>query len=235
MSPEAPRHATETADNSSILIDRHRALVHRIAWQVHRRMSTAIDVEDLIQIGLIALIEAARNFEQRGIAFTPYATTRIRGAMIDSLRRDAQMPRSGMANRRYLVCIRARPQNAYMRAPSDAEMVLATGLEPPIYLNLAASAKAIQHESIENSDSDHGMWFADLADAADTALEKRQLGEATADNFGKLSECEALVLNLYFVEERNLDEIGDSLGIGAARVYQIKKATLDKMRAMMAA
>jgi RNA polymerase sigma factor FliA len=235
MSSEALQYyAPETPRDPRALIDQHSTLVRRIAWHVHSRMSTAIEVEDLIQIGLVALVEAAQNFEDRGIAFAPYASTRIRGAMIDSLRRDARMCRAGMANRRYLAGIRTRLENEYMRAPSDAEMVAATGLEPQAYFNMAASTKAVQQEPIEDSYSDHDMWFADLADAADTILEKQQLRQAMADNLAKLSEREALILQLYFVEELNLDEIGETLGVGAARVCQIKKAALDKMRVMMA-
>jgi RNA polymerase sigma factor FliA len=222
------------ATNISLLIQQHSPLVRRIAWQVHSRMSTAIDVEDLIQIGLIALVEAAQNFEDRGIVFAPYASTRIRGSMIDALRRDARMCRAGMANRRYLAGIRAKLESEYMRKPSDAEMAAATGLDPASYFAMSASTQAVQQDSIEDSYSDHDMWFADLADAADTALEKQQLRENLVDNLAKLSEREAMILQLYFAEELNLDEIGETLGVGAARVCQIKKAALDKMRTMMA-
>jgi len=79
------------------------------------------------------------------------------------------------------------------------------------------------------------MWFADLTDSADTMLEKAQLREALVDNLSKLSEREAMVLQLYFVEDLNLDEIGETLGVGAARICQIKTAALDKMRTMMMA
>jgi RNA polymerase sigma factor FliA len=216
------------------LIEAHSALVRRIAWHVHSRMSTAIEVEDLIQIGLVALVEAAQNFEDRGLAFAPYAQTRIRGAMVDALRRDARMGRAGMANRRYLAGIRARLENEYLRKPSDAEMAAATGLDPASYFAMAASTQPAGQESIDDSYSDHDMWFADLADGADTALEKAQLREALVDNLGRLSEREAMILQLYFAEELNLDEIGEILGVGAARVCQIKKAALDKMRMMMA-
>ena len=65
----------------------HMPLVRKIAWHVHGRVSTAIEVEDLIQIGMIALVEAANGFEDRGHAFATYASVRIRGAMIDHLRR----------------------------------------------------------------------------------------------------------------------------------------------------
>jgi RNA polymerase sigma factor for flagellar operon FliA len=212
----------------------HGTLVRSIAWQVHSRMSTAIEVEDLTQIGLVALVEAAWAFEDRGLAFAPYAATRVRGAMIDALRRNARMARAGMANRRYLAGIRARLESEYMRAPSDAEMADAAGLDAGAYFAMAASTRAIRQESIEDSYSDHDMWFADLADRADTALEKQQLHDALVTNLAKLDEREAMVLQLYFVEELHLDEIGETLGVGAARVCQIKKAALDSLREMMA-
>ena len=223
----------EIADPSR-LIGAHSALVRRIAWHVHSRMSTAIEVEDLIQIGLMALVEAARNFEDRGIAFAPYAQTRIRGAMVDALRRDARMGRAGMANRRYLASVRARLEQEYTRSPNDVEMAEATGLEPAAYFAMVATTQPVGQESIDDSYSDHDIWFADLADGADTALEKAQLRETLIANLGQLSEREAMILQLYFVEELNLDEIGRTLGVGAARVCQIKKAALDKMRVMMA-
>lgn len=102
------------------------------------------------------------------------------------------------------------------------------------YYAMSASTVPVGQESIDDSYSDHDMWFADLADRADTALEKAELREALVANLGRLSEREAMILQLYFVEELNLDEIGEILGVGAARVCQIKKAALDKMRTMMA-
>lgn len=217
------------------LVQRHSGMVTRIAWHVHSRMSSAIEVEDLIQVGLIALVEAAQNFEDRGIAFAPYAATRVRGSMVDALRRDARMGRAGMANRRYLASIRARLEQEYMRRPSDAEMAGAAGLDASAYHAMAASTVPMGQESIDESYSDHDMWFADLSDSAHTMLEKAQLREGLIQNLSKLSEREAMVLQLYFVEELNLDEIGETLGVGAARICQIKKTALDKMRRMMMA
>ena len=212
----------------------HLPLVRRIAWQVHSRMSQVIEIEDLVQIGTMALVEAAQNFEDRGIAFAPYAATRIRGAMVDELRRNARMSRAGMANRRYLAEIRARLESEYMREPNATEMIAATGLSSDGYFAMLDSTRPVGQESIEDSYSDHDMWFADLGDRADTALEKQQLQETLAANLARLTEREAMVLQLYFVEELNLDDIGETLDVGAARVCQIKKAALDKLRAMMA-
>ena len=74
------------------------------------------------------------------------------------------------------------------------------------------------------------MWFADVEERADDALEREQLGRMLAEHIASLPEREAMVLQLYFVEEMNLDEIGQVLNVGAARICQIKKAALDKLR-----
>lgn len=216
------------------LITAHSQLVRRVAWHVHARMSSAIEVEDLIQIGMIALIEAARTFEDRGIIFAPYATMRVRGAMIDALRRDARVSRSGIANRRRFGQVRTRLENQLLRRASDTEMAMALGMVIEEYHEAIAKTQSGAQESIDEIYSDHDIWFADLGDAADTQLEQVQMRDALARNISALAEREAMVLQLYFVEELNLDEIGETLGVGAARVCQIKKAALDKLRTQMA-
>jgi RNA polymerase sigma factor for flagellar operon FliA len=226
----APRRAQTDAD---ALIKTHSQLVRRIAWHVHSRMSSAIAVEDLIQIGMIALIEAARTFEDRGISFIPYASMRVRGAMIDELRRDARMCRSGMVNRRRLAQVRTSLENKLERSPSDCEMAEALALDASAYHALVASTQAVQQHSLDEVYSDHDIWFADQSDTADTMLEQSEMRAMLAQNIAQLAEREAMVLQLYFAEEMNLDEIGETLGVGAARVCQIKKAALDKLREMM--
>ena len=205
-------------------------IVRRIAWHVHGRVSSAIDVEDLVQIGMVALVEAANGYEDRGHAFATYASMRVRGAMIDHLRRAANLARSGMAKRRELTATRARLENGLGRAVGDVEMAAALGLDPDGYAAMVSDATALQHESIDEVYSDHSMWFADVEERADAALERSALKEALAAGISQLPEREGMVLQLYFVEEMNLEEIGQTLGIGAARVCQIKKAALDKLR-----
>jgi RNA polymerase sigma factor FliA len=227
---------TSAAGGAAMLdavIKQHSPLVRRIAWHVHSRMSSAIEVEDLIQIGMIALVEAARTFEDRGLSFAPYAATRVRGAMIDQLRRDARMGRAGMVNRRRLAAVRARLETEMGRTVSDAEMADALNLDSTQYHALVATTQAAHQDSIDAVYSDHDMWFADMAEAADTQVERAQMNAMLAANIVQLPEREALVLQLYFAEELNLDEIGITLGIGAARVCQIKKAALDRLRAAM--
>lgn len=211
----------------------HMPLVRKIAWHVHGRVSSAIDIEDLIQIGMVALVEAANGYEDRGHAFSTYASVRIRGAMIDHLRRHATICRSAMIRRRELAGVRARLEATLGRAPVDAEMAEALEMSPADYRELVDQTQIVQQESLDDMYSDQSMWFADLEERADEALEREGLQAAIAAGIKSLPEREALVLQLYFVEEMNLEEIGLTMGVGSARICQIKKAALDKLRATL--
>ena len=215
------------------LVRSHMPLVRKIAWHVHGRMSSAIEVEDLAQIGMVALVEAANGFEDRGHAFSTYASVRIRGAMIDHLRRQATICRSAMARRRELAGVRDKLSMQLGRSPTEAEMAEAMGLEAAEYRELVDASQSVHHESLDDMYSDQSMWFADVEERADDALEREGLKSAIAAGIRDLPEREAMVLQLYFVEEMNLEEIGQTLGIGAARVCQIKKAGLDRLRAAL--
>ncbi len=215
------------------LARQYMPLVRKIAWHVHGRVSNAIEIEDLLQIGMVALVEAANGYEDRGFGFATYAQMRIRGAMIDYLRRHATLCRSGMAKRKELSAVRARLVQKLGRVPLEAEMSAEMGLAPADYRVLADAAEFVQEHSIDEVYSDQSMWFADVEDRADDAMERASLKKALALCINKLPEREAMVLQLYFVEELNLEEIGATLDIGAARVCQIKKAALDKLRALL--
>ncbi|WP_243453881.1 sigma-70 family RNA polymerase sigma factor [Sandaracinobacteroides saxicola] len=218
------------------LVRNHMGLVRKIAWHVHGRVSTAIEVEELVQIGMIALIESARNFEDRGhAAFATYATVRIRGAMVDALRKQATLNRGAMRKRRALVAARESLMARLGRAPGEAELAAEMGLGVDALRAVESATVAPQGASLDEVYSDSSMHFAsDDPDAfamlADGAM-RRDLAAAIAE----LPEREAMVLQLYFVEEMNLEEIGAVLDVGAARVCQIKKAALDKVRRTLAA
>ena len=105
------------------------------------------------------------------------------------------------------------------------------GLSAGAYRAIVDAAAGARHESLDEVYSEHSMWFAaDLPDAFDDAA-REELRSALTAQIGNLPEREALVLQLYFVEEMNLDEIGAVLDVGAARVCQIKKSALGKLRA----
>src|ERR1700760_1955320 len=131
------------------LVQSHMPLVRKIAWHVHGRVSNAIDIEDLVQIGMVALVEAANGYEDRGHAFSTYAGMRVRGAMIDHLRRHASQARSGMAKRKEIAKARAALEAELGRPATDAEMAQAMGLDAASYREAEASAEAIRHESLD--------------------------------------------------------------------------------------
>ena len=116
------------------------------------------------------------------------------------------------------------------RAAGDAEMAAEMGMDGAAYREMVDDSQAVHQESIEEIYSDHSMWFAGAEEQADEALDRERLKGAVAEAIRELPERDAMVLQLYFVEEMNLEEIGQTLGVGAARICQIKKAALDRVR-----
>lgn len=120
-----------------------------------------------------------------------------------------------------------------MRAPKDAEIAREMGLTLDAFKDIASAIQPMRDESLDDAYSDHLMVFADSGEGADEALSREQLAAAMRGAIDQLNERDRTILQLYFVEELNLDEIGLVLGVGAARVCQIKKAALTKMRSLM--
>jgi RNA polymerase sigma factor for flagellar operon FliA len=217
------------------LVRAHLGLVRKIAWHTHARVSSALDIEELVQTGMVALIEASRSYEDRGQAlFSTYASVRIRGAMIDALRKQATLCRSALRKRRDLTAARARLSGALGRNPSDEELAAEMGLRLEDLHGLVSATQAVRYESMDEVYSDHSIWFADEGPDAFEALQSRDMQRAVAAAIRDLPEREAIVLQLYFVEELNLEEIGQVLGVGAARICQIKKVALEKVRKLLA-
>ena len=212
------------------LAQQYMPLVRKIAWHVHGRVSSAIDIEDLLQIGMVSLVEAANGFEDRGHGFASYAQMRVRGAMIDHLRRHSTLCRSAMARRKTIQTAKRELEQKLGRPAREVEIASHLGLDAEAWRDLADGTDIAQHESMDEVYSDQSMWFADLGERADEALERESLKKAIAACIAELPQREAMVLQLYFVEEMNLEEIGQTLGVGAARICQIKKAALDRVR-----
>ena len=214
------------------IVKRNDKLVRRIAWQVCSRSNRRIEVEDLIQIGCVALIESANTFVDRGEAqFSTYATMRVRGAMIDELRRTATISRGAIRLQRDLASTRSKLASDLGRQPDDLEMAQGMKITVLEYHSAEASTHGIEYASIDDAYSDQSEWFVDWSTPdAYSVLEASSAGTAVNAAVETLSEREQLVLRLFFVEERSLGEIGVIMKVGAARVCQIKKAALARMR-----
>jgi len=224
-------YAPGTARDVSALARKHMPLVRRIAWHVHGSMSSVVEVEDLVQIGLVALVEAAGAFEDRGqVTFEQYLVTRVRGSMIDALRRQATLTRGAMQRRRLYQQTLAAMTTELGKAPSEAQIAARLGVAPDKMRIDYAAAEAVRFEPIDDVYSDEGPWFASEEPDAFEQLADADLRSALVGAIAALPEREAQVVQLYYVEELNLEEIGQVLGVGAARVCQIKKSAHDRLK-----
>ena len=227
-------HPRTRAREDKARVEEHLPLVRRLAWHVHGSVSTAVDVEDLVQVGLVALVEAASAFEDRGlVTFKQYLTTRVRGAMIDELRRHAATTRGAMKRRRaYGEAVRALTAELG-RAPKEAQVAERLGVNVARLRAEYLTAEAAKFDSLDDVYADDQPWFADDTPDAFEQLAEGQLRERLIAAVAALPEREQLVIQLYHVEELNLEEIGQVLGVGAARVCQIKAAALAKLKKAM--
>mgnify|MGYP003490131627 CR=1 FL=1 len=211
----------------------HMALVRRLAWQIHRRAPASTDLDELIQTGVVALVEAAGTWEDRGHAFATYAHLRVRGAMVGCIRGGASLCRSAIARRQDVARVRDQLTQELGRPPHAADMAKALELTPAEWRALSDAIEPPQTDSLDAVYADHDGAFADPEEGADLLLVRAEGAALLTAAIARLPEREALILQLYFVEELSLDEIGATLGVGAARVCQLKKAALVRLRAML--
>ena len=226
---------TGPAADLALLARKHLALVRRIAWHVHGSMSSAIEVEDLVQTGLVALVEAAGSFEDRGaVSFEQYLATRVRGSMIDALRRSATLTRGAMQRRRaYAAAVKALTQESG-RAPDDHQIAERLGVTLDKMRTDYAAAEPVRFDSIDEVYADDKPWFASDDPDAFQQLADSDLRDCLIAAIGALPEREAQVVQLYYVEELNLEEIGLVLGVGSARVCQIKASAHARLKKALA-
>lgn len=212
------------------LVQAHLTLVRRLAWHVHGRMSSAAELEELIQIGMVALVEAARAFEDRGFEFSTYASIRIKGAMIDHLRRISGRSRSASSSRRAIEAARAEVEQETRGTATAPQIAKRMNVPLAAYYAMEGDSMSLNHESIDEAYSDSDLAFSAQEELQDEILDREALTGRLRDAITTLDPRSQMVLQLYFFEEMNLEEIGLTLDIGAARVCQIKKAALTKLQ-----
>ena len=224
------------ARDESALVREHLPLVRRLAWHIHGSVSTAVEVEDLVQVGLVALVEAVSAFEDRGqVTFRQYLTTRLRGAMIDELRRHAAMTRGAIRRRRDYQRAVAQLAGEFGRAPTDAEAAERLAVTVEKLRAEYVTAEAVRFDSIDEVYADDQPWFASDEPNAFDQLAESEAREHLIAAIATLPEREQTVIHLYQVEELDLEEIGQVLGVGAARVCQIKSSAHARLKKALAA
>lgn len=229
-----------TADKGeAICIEDYAYLVKRIAHHMMARMPASVQVEDLIQAGMLGLLEAAQKYDAaRGASFETYAGIRIRGSIVDEMRRGDWAPRSVHRNTRRVTETINILEAKLGRDASDTEIAEAMGVELDEYYSIlrdTASARLFSYEETV-SDDDNRAKSTPLSTAflgPVESVENQALKQALVDAITKLSEREQLVLSLYYDEELNLKEIGRVIGVSESRISQIHSQAAMRLRARL--
>jgi len=219
------------------LVQRHGVLVKRIAHHLLARMPSSVQVDDLIQAGLIGLLESARSFDSsKGASFETFAGIRIRGAMIDELRRGDWAPRSVHRNQRRVADAIRQVEARLGRDASDDEVARELKIPLTEYHQLLTDSMGTRLFSIEDLNEEGSDALDHIAgDEASPLdhLQQESLQRQLATEIANLPERERLVLALYYDEELNLKEIGLVLGVTESRVSQIHSQAALRLRSRL--
>ncbi|WP_372766070.1 RNA polymerase sigma factor FliA [Pseudoalteromonas sp.] len=219
----------------SQLVEQHTPLVKRIAYHILARLPSSVIVEDLIQSGMIGLIEAAKNFDgSKGASFETYAGIRIRGAIIDETRKGDWVPRSVHKNAREVAAVINKLEAELGREAKDSEVAEKLDITIDEYHHILRDISNGKIIGIEDLGVDE-----DVIDAGLGNNEQNPLLDIQQDKFNKalvtaiqtLPEREALVLSLYYNDEMNLKEIGLILDVSESRVSQIHSQAMVRLKA----
>lgn len=215
------------------VVTEHSELVRRIAYHLAARLPASVEVDDLIQAGMVGLLEAARHFDaSQGASFSTFAGIRIRGAMLDELRRGDWTPRSvHRKSREAAKAVRAIEARTG-RAASDAEVARELGIDAHELQQLNREAASAPLMSLDELPAD----VVDGIGALDTPEEDVENSEFRSDlvhAVANLPERERLVMSLYYEQELNLREIAAVIGVSESRVCQIHGQALVRLRARL--
>ena len=226
-----------TKHSKDDLVSKHAALVKRIAYHLMCRLPPSVQADDLIQAGMIGLLEAARNYDSKqGASFETYAGIRIRGAMLDEIRKNDWAPRSVHRKARKVAEAVRQIENEKGRDARDTEVAEALEMSLEDYHHTLQAASGYLMLSFDELGADDEAVATHLSDHGHTPFEglqnedfKRSLTEAISG----LPERERLVMTLYYDEELNLREIGAVLGVSESRVSQIHSQALIRLQARL--
>lgn len=231
------RYAAMQLPDMETLVQQHAPLVKRIAYHLIQRLPPSVQVDDLIQAGMLGLLEAGRLYDHsQGASFETYAGIRIRGAMLDEVRRSDWAPRS--VHRKYRQVAEAIHviEAAAGREARDSEVAERMGIGLTEYHQILQDGVACRIFSIEEmTEAGNQQWedSAGVGGSPEQVLEQEGFQAALALSIESLPEREKLVVALYYDEELNLKEIGEVLGVSESRVCQIHSQAMLRLRARM--
>jgi len=223
--------------NKDQLVQRFAPLVKRIAYHLMARLPSSVQVDDLVQNGMLGLLDAITRFEAgMGAQFETYAAQRVRGAMLDGLRENDWLPRSLRRDFRRIEVAISQLEQQFGRAPSEQELADALSMALPEYQKMLQDARGHQlisfEDLVENGDEDYlERHLSDPSAEPSKILEDESLRRLLVEGIEALPEREKLMMALYYEQDLNLREIGDVMGVTESRVCQLHTQVVARLRA----
>jgi RNA polymerase sigma factor for flagellar operon FliA len=223
------------ADKNHLLTE-HMPLVKRLAHQMKAKLPPSVEVDDLIQAGMIGLLDAINRYEENhGAQFETYAVLRIRGAMLDELRSNDWMPRSTRQNMRKVEQAMAALQQQLGRPPSESEIAKSLKLPLAEYQEMLGDSgghQLVYYEDFHDEDGNDSWLDRYAVDDDDPlrALLETDFRQAVIDAIDNLPPREKILMGLYYEEELNLKEIGAVMGVSESRVSQLHSQAVGRLR-----
>lgn len=237
MSGLATYTAMQQQQHFNDLVNQHAGLVKRIAYHLMNRLPPNVQSDDLIQAGMLGLLEASRNYDpSQGASFETYAGIRIRGAMLDEIRRSDWTPRSVHRKARMVAEAMREIENAEGRDARDVEVAEALDMSLEEYHQILKDATGCRIFSLDELTAvSDGLPFQmeGSEDSPLDGLQKDAFKKALGGAIAGLPERERLVIAMYYDDEMNLREIGHVLGVSESRVCQIHSQATLRLRSRL--
>jgi RNA polymerase sigma factor FliA len=236
MNAKIDAYRAQQGGSLNDLIEAHQTLVRRIAYHLLAKLPASVEVDDLLQAGQLGLIEAAQHYrEDAGASFATFAGIRIRGAMLDELRKGDWVPRSVHRRARELADALRRVEARTGHDASDAEVAEELGISVAEYHRHADDAARAPLMSLDDSGDGSPSVLDQVADhdTPEESMLRDDFKRALAGGIRDLPERERLVMGLYYQNELNLKEIGHVLGVSESRVSQLHSQAVLRLRARL--
>jgi RNA polymerase sigma factor for flagellar operon FliA len=226
--------------DSGSLLKQFSPLVRRLAHQMIAKLPANVEIDDLIQVGMIGLNDALARFDpSQGVQFETFATQRIRGAMLDELRGSDWMSRGDRRHQRMIETAVHKLEQKLGRAPSETEIAAEMGMKLTDYQELLGKVRGTQLvylEDMSGDDGDEDFLDRHMVDAdADPLgrLSDRKMREALVAAIENLPQREQYVMSMYYEHDMNLKEIAAVLGVTESRVCQLHSQSIARLRTRM--
>ena len=220
-------------------IKEYAPLVKRIAHHLMLRLPSSVSVDDIIQAGMIGLLDAAGRYDEfRGAQFETFAAQRIRGSMLDELRQADWMPRSLRRDMRRVETAMSKLQQFFGRTPTESEVAKELGLPLAEYQQMlfeSRGAQLVYYEDFHTEGEEDFFDRYDFDSDADplTLLQDEHFRGALIKAIDNLPERERMLMGMHYEQEMNLREIGEVIGVSESRVCQLHTQAVSRLRSML--